>query len=262
VGRVQTPAKDPRGAHLRLYKDVYSTPAWQALSFTERALYIAMRQQLMSFNNGRIIATPATLAADGFTSSSTLHKSLRALIAVGFIECVVKGRMTFGGKEASLYRFTDEECFDIPRYGLKARKASNEWKRWKTSDQAAAAIAAAHKEAKRPNHPNSKAARDTSKLRISNTKGSERESVHPFSDSHSERCEIAPIRKSNDGDASESSRKPASVLGSSRPKRRGAEAAHRSTFEHQCTVATPVLPKQPLRSGQGRLTLVPKSSDE
>ena len=71
--------KDPRGPHLRIYWSIIDSPAWFALNFSQRALYVACRRKLTSNFNGNLAFTHAGLAKRGFAvSSSTLASGLRA----------------------------------------------------------------------------------------------------------------------------------------------------------------------------------------
>lgn len=131
---------DPRGQHTRLYHDLQDSPAWRALSFADRGLYVELRRQLKSFNNGNINAAMGTLKHAGVKSPTTLAKGLRSLLAVGLIAKTREGGVARGERQCNLYRFTDEPCFDIPKFGIKATPATNEWKRFTTIAQASAAI--------------------------------------------------------------------------------------------------------------------------
>jgi hypothetical protein len=153
--------KDPRGGHIRVYWDLLDSMAWRALAWTDQGLFVAMRRQLRGSNNGDISATLTTMRHAGFTSPATLSKSLRALQTMGFIVKTRQGGIASGAKSCSLYRFTDEPTFDIPKHELKACKATNEWKQFKTLAQATAALDVAHLAAKRPRPKKRKAASDS-----------------------------------------------------------------------------------------------------
>jgi hypothetical protein len=136
--------KDPMGAFSRVYHVVLDSPAWVALSWSAQGLYMAMRRKMGASNNGNVEATLATLRESGFASASTLAKGLRELLAVGLI---AKTRNTsgveHGSKVCCLYRFTDVDCYAMPRLGLDAVAATNEWRTIQTIDQARAALMAA-----------------------------------------------------------------------------------------------------------------------
>jgi hypothetical protein len=53
--------KDDMGAHARLYESIVNSPAWLALPFSTRALYVQLRVKLKQTNNGNIDATAAAL---------------------------------------------------------------------------------------------------------------------------------------------------------------------------------------------------------
>ncbi len=114
MSRVKAPP-DLRGGHVRLYWELVDSVAWRALSWADRGLYIAMRRKLLATNNGNIEATLGTLRHAGVTSSASLAKGLRALMTAGFIAKTRQGGVAYGTKVCSLYRFTDEPVFDLPK---------------------------------------------------------------------------------------------------------------------------------------------------
>lgn len=136
--------EDPRGGHIRLYWALVDSPAWRALSWVDQGLYIAMRRKLRATNNGNIEATLATLRHADITSPATLSKSLRALQVLGFIAKTRQGGIAHGVKHCSLYRFTDEPVFEMPKLGIKAERITNEWQAFKTLAEANAALKTAH----------------------------------------------------------------------------------------------------------------------
>lgn len=138
------PRKD--GAHIRLYHSLMDSHAWHSLSPTDVVVFLAMRRQLNGGNNGNIEATLSTMKHWGIKSHTTLAKCLRTLAAVGLIENLRPGRMTHGGKVASLFRFTDLPTpANRKRDSMQAGgKATNDWAQWKTLGAAKLAIAQAH----------------------------------------------------------------------------------------------------------------------
>lgn len=142
--------KDARGAHLPIYWALLDSPAWFALSFSQRALYVACRRKLTSNNNGNIALTLAGLAEQGFTaSSSTLAGGLRALQAAGFIAVMREGGMVRRGQAiATLYRFNDEPCHEWAKLDIPMMRASNEWQQFATVQAATEAINAAELKAR------------------------------------------------------------------------------------------------------------------
>lgn len=142
--------KDEMGAHARLYDQIASAPAWLALGFSARALYMQLRVRLKNTNNGNIEATLGALKHSGFKSSSTLAKALRELETVGLIAKTRQGGITAGGRLCNLYRFTDKPMYDFPKLGFLACKATHEWRQWKGVREAEAAIRGAHAAVRRP----------------------------------------------------------------------------------------------------------------
>lgn len=121
--------RDPRGAHIRLYHDIFDSPAWRALSPSDQRCYLALLRQLMSFNNGDLSLPMSRAKHLGIRSENTLAKGLRALQAVGLLAVTRKGGCTRGGQRMpNLYRLTDQESFDFPAKFVCASKPTNEWK--------------------------------------------------------------------------------------------------------------------------------------
>lgn len=130
------PPRDPRGGHIRLYWEIVDSNAWRALSHADIRIYLALRRKLKGLNNGNINATLKELKHAGITSSSTLSIALQRLEILGFIAKTRQGGIAQGGKLCSLFRFTDVETFEFPKLCIKAMKATNEWKKFKTLDEA------------------------------------------------------------------------------------------------------------------------------
>ena len=125
----QKSPRDPRGHSLRVYADIYDSPAFKCLSPCDVMAYLALLRELKGYNNGDLSLPLSRSKSCGISHHLTLARSLRALCAVGLIAVTRKGGSTKGGQRlANLYRVTDRECFDIPSKHLAAIKATNEWK--------------------------------------------------------------------------------------------------------------------------------------
>ncbi|MEH0164457.1 hypothetical protein [Roseateles microcysteis] len=148
MARADSYQTDEMGAHARLYEKIAYSPAWLALSFSARALYMQLRVKLKQTNNGNIDATLSTLRHAGFKSSSTVAKVLRELEAVGLIAKTRQGGIAAGGRLCNLYRFTDKPVYDMPKQEVKACKPTHEWKAWTALREVEAAVRAAHANAK------------------------------------------------------------------------------------------------------------------
>ena len=74
-----------------VFKSVLYSPAFVALSKTERALLIEFMAQYTGKNNGRLLCSVKKLKSRGFTSSDTLYRAKKVLLAAGFIFETVKG---------------------------------------------------------------------------------------------------------------------------------------------------------------------------
>lgn len=165
--------KDEMGAHGRLYETIANAPAWMALPFSARALYMQLRVKLKGTNNGNIEATMTTLRHAGFKSPSTLAKALRELETVGLIAKTRQGGITAGGRLCNLFRFTDKPTYEFPKLGLPACPATKDWLTWQSVREATGAIASAHLAAKRPS------AKNAAKLQKSKRINTEIEAVSP-----------------------------------------------------------------------------------
>ena len=121
--------RDPRGHSLRIYSDVFDSPAFSALSPHDVLAYLALLRELKGYNNGDL-SLPLTRAKKcGIRHHLTLARGLRALCAVGLVAVTRKGGCTKGGQRLpNLYRMTDRECYAIPAKFLEAKKETHEWK--------------------------------------------------------------------------------------------------------------------------------------
>lgn len=138
------PFKDPRGHSLRVYSDVYDSPAFAALSPHDVLAYLALLRELKGYNNGDLSLPLSRAKKCGIGHHLTLARSLRALCAVGLIAVTRKGGCTKGGQRLpNLYRLTDRECYAIPAKHLEASKETNEWKRVTSAKHGLDLIAAA-----------------------------------------------------------------------------------------------------------------------
>ncbi len=150
MSKHEKPRRDPRGHSLRIYDDIYDSPAFAALSPHDVLAYLALLRELRGSNNGDLSLPLSRASKCGITHHVTLARSLRALCAVGLVAVTRKGGCTSGGqRQPTLYRVTDRECYAIPAKLLDATKETNEWKRIASLEQAAGLIAAAEIAAKK-----------------------------------------------------------------------------------------------------------------
>jgi predicted transcriptional regulator len=159
------------------------SPAWRVLTHADVRVYLAMRRKLKGSNNGDINATLAEMRHAGISSSSTLAAALHRLEALGFIDKTRQGGIANGGKQCSLYRFTDEKTYDMAKAGVKAGPATNEWQRFANMAEARAAA--------RPFHR-----KTTPKVRPSDRSASTIGSEAAISASTIEQGPVAPVRPS------------------------------------------------------------------
>jgi hypothetical protein len=144
------PPSDPRGHSLRIYDDIFKSPAFASLSPHDKVAYLALLHKLLQYNNGDLSLPLSRAKTCGISHSKTLARSLRALRAVGLVAVTREGGCTRGGQRlATLYRVTDRDCYDIPQKFIEAKLASNEWKLVKSVQQGLDLIEAAEKEVKK-----------------------------------------------------------------------------------------------------------------
>jgi hypothetical protein len=134
------PFKDPNGPHLRVYHSLLKTVAWVELSKISKWLFYELRLTCGITNNGDISATLLDLKPRGLGSSATLSKALLELQALGFIAQTRSGGVMMGEKVCCLYRFTDLDMNEFPRHGIKALRATHDYRKFKTINECKEAI--------------------------------------------------------------------------------------------------------------------------
>ena len=134
------PYKDPNGPHVRIYHTLLKSLAWEALSKISQWLFYELRLTLGRTNNGDISATLSNLKPRGMGSSATLSKALLELQALGFIAQTRSGGVMMGEKDCCLYRFTDVDMNDFPKHGIKALRATHDYRKFKTINECLEAI--------------------------------------------------------------------------------------------------------------------------
>lgn len=133
--------KDPRGQHVRIYKDILNSPAWCCLSSSAKALWCDMRAQIGSTNNGTATIALEVLSHKGWSSRHTIGRARDELVVLGFIELTHQGGICRGGKSPNLYRFTDEPMYEQPKWGLAPCKPDFLFLKYQTHSEAKKEIA-------------------------------------------------------------------------------------------------------------------------
>lgn len=180
---------DPRGGHVRLYHTMIDSPAWGALSATDQRTYVALRRALGRSNNGDLSLPLSRARHYRVTSPATLAKALRALVAVGLIAVTRRGGCTRGGQRLpTLYRFTDEQVFEMPGKLIDAYKPTDDWKRIESIGKGKAAIKLAEQSAQ---------ARAEEKRLLQKLNGTSAgtEPVRPSTGTNDEAWSLEPLRK-------------------------------------------------------------------
>lgn len=97
--------------------------------------YLALLRELKGYNNGDLSLPRAAPRSAALTTTSRWPAAC-ARCAPGLIAVTRKGGSTKGGQRLpTLYRMTDRECYDIPKKGIEAMRATNEWRTVATPEQ-------------------------------------------------------------------------------------------------------------------------------
>lgn len=183
------PSEDPRGGHVRLYWALIDSPAWNALSATDQRAYVALRRILGKTNNGDLSLPLSRARHYRIRSPATLAKGLRALVAVGLIAVTRRGGCTHGGQRLpTLYRFTDEQVYEMRPKLIDAYKATNDWESVTSIAHGKAQI----KQAEAMARETADKKRLLQKLNATTTNG---EAVTPRTDTEIEAWRPRPLRK-------------------------------------------------------------------
>ncbi|MDP1692824.1 MAG: hypothetical protein Q8L49_12890 [Burkholderiaceae bacterium] len=183
------PPPDPRGGHVRLYWALIESPAWNALSATDQRAYVALRRVLGQTNNGDLSLPLSRAKHYRIRSPATLAKALRTLVAVGLIAVTRRGGCTRGGQRLpTLYRFTDEQVYEMRPKLIDACKATNDWKAITSIANGRALIKHAETAAREA----AEKKRLLQKLNATSTNG---EAVRPKTDTETEAWIPRPLRK-------------------------------------------------------------------
>ena len=181
--------KDPRGLHVRLYNALIDSPAWNALAATDQRAYVALRRAKGKTNNGDISLPLSRSKHYRINSPATLAKALRALVAVGLIAVTRRGGCTRGGQRLpTLYRFTDEQVYEMAPKLIDASKATNDWQAITSIAHGRAVIRQAEAAAR-------EAAEKKRLLQELNATSTNGEAVKPKTDSEVEAWIPRPVRK-------------------------------------------------------------------
>lgn len=128
-------------SHVRIMNDVLKSPAWAALSPSARGLYADLRTWMFTSTNGDISAALSNLRPLGY-KHTTLTKYLYELQAAGLIAKTRAGGVARGSKVCALYRFTDWPVIGVEKKGIANCKATFDYRRFATVDDARAGIKA------------------------------------------------------------------------------------------------------------------------
>lgn len=116
------------GSFLALPHVLFESKAYRNMSAHAAKLLLDIAQQYRGTNNGDLAATWNLMRPLGWRSRDTLHKALRELLALGFIELTRQGGINRPSLYALTWRAIDpcQGKLDCP----PANVASNAWRVW------------------------------------------------------------------------------------------------------------------------------------
>lgn len=97
-------------AHIRLPCAFMDTPAWRALSPTQRATWLEVGYCYRGSNNGYLGVSLRWVAERLGISKSTAGRALNRLVEVGFLDVMEQGAFSVKHGRASEYRLTHVKC--------------------------------------------------------------------------------------------------------------------------------------------------------
>ncbi len=102
------------------------SPAYRALTPSDRSVYTAVRRLYNGSNNGRIGLGARRAAEMAGISKNTSCKCFAALVEKGFLECATPGGFSTNSRHQTEWRLTDQRC-DVT--GHLPSKAFVKWRR-------------------------------------------------------------------------------------------------------------------------------------
>jgi hypothetical protein len=108
---------------IMLRKDIFQSPAWQALRPVSRDAFLFLRSRFNGVNNGNISCSYREIASYLHTSPATAGRAIDGLIDKGFIIVTKGAAFNMKQRQARKYALTHEPYDSNPR-------ASNAWRSW------------------------------------------------------------------------------------------------------------------------------------
>jgi hypothetical protein len=113
--------------HVRLYDWLLKSEAWQALTSSQRCVYLELEQRFFGNNNGRIGLSVRTAASGCHITKDTAKKAFDRLLELGFVECVTPGGFSRKTSHATEWRLTRARC------DVTGELPSKAFMRWRSS---------------------------------------------------------------------------------------------------------------------------------
>jgi DNA-binding MarR family transcriptional regulator len=110
--------------HIRLYRWLRDSAAWQTLNPVERATYLELKFAYWGTNNGRIQLSVRTLADTLKIGKSTATRALTTLRERGFIAAMSRGHFDRKARHCSEWRLTEHSC------DVKGALSTKEFMQW------------------------------------------------------------------------------------------------------------------------------------
>ncbi|PLX37072.1 MAG: hypothetical protein C0606_11185 [Hyphomicrobiales bacterium] len=115
--------------HVRLHEWMMRTEAWKSLKPATRVVYTELGRLYNGTNNGMIGASVRRLAIAANCDKSTVSRSLKELIAKGFVEITTPSAFSRKDRIATEYRLTEHAC------NLTNQPAKKTFARWSQKKQ-------------------------------------------------------------------------------------------------------------------------------
>jgi hypothetical protein len=113
--------------HVRLYRWMMKTPAWQSLNVGPRALLVELYNLYDGTNNGRLFLSVRDAAKRLHVSPNTVSLWFKKLIEVGFIKVAQRGAFSLKARHATSWILTE--------FPIRNELPTKDFARWRPSGQ-------------------------------------------------------------------------------------------------------------------------------
>ena len=115
------------GIHVRLYRWMMKTPAWQSLSVGPRSLLVELYNLYDGSNNGQLFLSIREAAKRLHVSPNTVSPWFDMLVEKGFIKVAQRGAFSLKSRHATSWTLTE--------FPVEDDLPSKEFARWRPADE-------------------------------------------------------------------------------------------------------------------------------